>query len=392
LIRNNFIIKKSKIRFIILIIESLILLSFIGVLLYQSFKVYNGLNYIENMQTAQVYTNRYNFNELEKYDKKYQFNDDELTKKNKELFLYIENNFNEKYFLWSYDIYKYDSAGNAIPTGVNVVSTNKFFFIFYNIKASSGDINDLNDTKSEIIPIAIGYNLSDRYKLNEVFTMENQNTGTKNQKYKVVAILSKNSKYPSFDFVGEYYYLDNSMINIIRDDTDLNSSTLYMALSNIYLVTNDKTKLNKINVEAKKLDIAQLNFQTIGTTVGQDLQYIKDGMIANLIILIVTILIVIISFSIIIYNTIKKSIKEFIVKYYCGASYQNIKAEIYITLVIIFLIGLIPSLFLFIFTKTSILALIFELIFIIILVFIIANVIIKIVSRNNLIEIYRKEN
>jgi hypothetical protein len=377
----------NRIHFLVLIFESVVILTFVGLLLFYYFHVYYGLKYIDNLNTENVYTNRYNFNEVTKYDKMYQNKEVEFINKTAKLYKFVNDNYKTNYFLYSYSL-DIDSSDNYI----NYVATNKFFFKFYNINVISGSLNDLNNNNSNIIPIIIGNDLASKYKLNQIIKIEDPDDNVV-KNYKVVGILPKNAKYPSFDFVGEYIYLNNSMIKLINvKDINPNSSSAFMIFYNLYVVANNKDELNKINVEAKKLNLAQLNFQTIKETVNEDLKYIQDGMLSSVLMIVVGSIIVIICSSIIYYFSFKKNIKKYIVKYYCGASFKDIRNEIFTIILIANLVGIIPSIIIFCVNKIGFLALLIELLYILLLAISISIVVTSILKRHSLIEIYRKEN
>ncbi|MDR3215777.1 MAG: ABC transporter permease, partial [Bacilli bacterium] len=207
--------KKNIGKYIFLVFEKIILLLFLVILLSDILKIHDGLERLKGIDQNNIYIN-HDMTSDEKIDQLFS-NEKESIIKCKELYHFISNNFKK------YSFYSYSTDLVVNDNEILLTSTDKYFFDIYSIKVENGRNFNLSDYKNTntIIPVIIGYNVSNKYKLNDNFRIIDPNTNLKKE-FKVIGVLNKNSNYTNFDVIGQKNSLDDMIIKII-DEKDLNS-------------------------------------------------------------------------------------------------------------------------------------------------------------------------
>jgi hypothetical protein len=253
----------------------------------------------------------------EKIDKMWQ-NESVSVKKAKELYRYISKNY-VKYSFFDYQINSDD--GKKL---YDYVTTDKAFFDLYGLKVSVGqNFTTSTDSNGSITPVVIGSDLAQKYNLNEVFSLDNPNTGV-NEKYRVIGILQKGLSYPSPYNIGDTLSVDNKLFTILTNN-DLNEfANLDMAISSLVIFANNNTDVQKIETLSSKLNLFNMHFEKITDNTDAFLAGTKRGMQIYLIICIALCLIMLAVGILSIYFSIKNRLNEYLVKFVTGLSIKKI--------------------------------------------------------------------
>ena len=221
----------------------------------------------------------------------------------------------------------YESSNNILGIDKNLLSYNAFNVI----KGRNFTLEDFNDREN--LPIILGYNFKDKFKLNENININNKN-------YKVVGFLKKDSIFLQEGniFIDKLKNLDNYfLIPIFFDELDDINKVAFMQ-SYLFTIIKDNTEiLQKINDKIKyfSLEYEVKPFkQTVTELYGQTKGFAKIKMINSLLLLLV-------SLSGIISNAILSIMnrkREFGILMALGASKKNIIIQVILENVLI-LIG-----------------------------------------------------
>ena len=184
-------IKISKRISIIFFLQMVVVFLLINSAIVDIIRVNNGINRLEKLKDNKAYVNR-DGTSNEKVNAL--IADKTSVPKIKELYQYIiDNKRIDKYSKWEFPTQE-TIEGNPILQA----TSNKMFFDIYDIKVIEGRMFNESDftNKLETIPIVVGYNLKDRYKLGQVYS-ENDPVTNKNGNYSVAYIKIRFSDWPA---------------------------------------------------------------------------------------------------------------------------------------------------------------------------------------------------
>lgn len=304
--------------------------------------VNNGLNRLKKLQDNKAYVNR-DSTSNGKIDALIAEQENSLPKL-KELYKYIiDSDKIDKFSKWEY-------STNEIIDGHSVVqatTTNKFFDM-YSIKVIKGYMFDESDflNNPEIIPIIVGYNLKERYKLGQTYLAKDPATNKKIT-YKVIGILEHNASYPSIFNIGKEVNLNYTFFKPINIKSLNDFGSLDMAISSTIIFTNDENKVNSIEKKSIELGLFSMNYRPIQEYMKDYLDIFSKKMIYQLFIAVIVLLFASISMALNLITMISKNMKEFSIHLICGGRITSILQRILWRLLIILSIALIPTVLIF---------------------------------------------
>jgi hypothetical protein len=157
------------------------------------------------------------------------------------------------------------------------------------------------------------------------------------------------------------------------------------------IFSNNEKEINKISDMSLKLDLFNMKFDKLQDTTNEYLDFVKEGLLINGTIFILSVLFVVFTTTVCINRIIKSSINKYIIYYYCGASLKNIIINININLLLLELISLlVPIIYCLSFNIN--LFIVFVLLVISLLINLFSSMIIYFnLRKNNLISLYRLE-
>lgn len=249
---------------------------------------------------------------------------------------------------------------------------NEGFFDVFNQEVISGRSFTSTDFKntSEIIPILVGYNLKDKYKLNEIYRIENPVNG-ETERYKVVGILEYNSNYVNLDNLQtDFTDFNNSYIRPLSEESTFvyhDFSFFDLAINSTVIITENEKKVEEIVNKSNELGLFSLDFVTLE----KNLSIINDRT-KQLVYYEGTILVLLLIFSLIgfisaLIGIISKKMLEYSIHFMCGATTFLISFRIIIQVSIVIVISFIPVLVIFKLSYSTLYTLIFTILLILII-------------------------
>lgn len=240
------------------------------------------------------------------------------------------------YTAYGYDVDSTDK-GNTIR---EQIITEKFLDIF-SLSVVSGRLLNKDDfnTTNDTVPIMIGYELQDYYKIGNTYELLNGGDG-EYFKGRVVGILSKNSEYYELNSVNVSFPLDYSYIvpQSTKDISNMGFSDLDMAETRM-VVFGSKNEIQKIISTKSPIDIKLIG---VIDKIDDLLRTHRNEIILLFAILIVIALISVCIMWIFYYHIFKKQFHVYNVHYIFGATNANLYLRFWIiSFFIVFVSGVI---------------------------------------------------
>jgi hypothetical protein len=240
------------------------------------------------------------------------------------------------YTAYGYDVDSTDK-GNTIR---EQIITEKFLDVF-SLSVVSGRLLNKDDfnTTNDTVPIMIGYELQDYYKLGNTYELLNGGNG-EYFKGLVVGILSKNSEYYELNSVNVSFPLDYSYIvpQSTKDISNMGFSDLDMAETRM-VVFGSKNEIQKIISTKSPIDIKLIG---VIDKIDDLLRTHRNEIILLFAILIVIALISVCIMWIFYYHIFKKQFHVYNVHYIFGATNANLYLRFWIiSFFIVFVSGVI---------------------------------------------------
>lgn len=262
-------------------------------------------------------------------------NSNEMTGKYKALFEELEKSDNTFFTSFGYDMY-INENGDVIR---EQVVTDTFFDIF-KPKLLDGRLFDKEDFSygDKEVPVLIGYNLQNEYKLGEIYEFDHGGTG-ESFKGKVIGILEKNSSYYELNNFNVSLSMDFSYI-VPLDYSKMNKmgfSDFDMAETRM-VVFGEKNEVQKIFSKYSPIDVTLVD-------VNDKVEYILDiqsNKLKVVLSVVVTFLIIVLVITYIGFGRLfKKQMKEYKIHLFCGARARDIILRFVLLSYVLLMIGLI---------------------------------------------------
>ena len=200
--------------------------------------------------------------------------------------------------------------------------TNNFFDLF-NINIVEGRlfIEEEYNSKSEIIPVVIGYELASEFELGHIYPFDNGGIGESFQG-KVVGVLEKNSIYYELNYMGVSMSLDNSYIIPLGPQSfnknNMSFSDFDMAITRTVIFGEDN--LNEIEKAMNKMDLFEISLSNVDDKIEGIVEVGRNSLLL-IIVLIIILLALIVFITVLGFNRlIKKQLSEFGIHMLCGAT------------------------------------------------------------------------
>jgi len=338
-------IKGSKRVSILFLIQMIIVFLLVCSTITDCRRVLSGINRLDKLKNSKAYINEDGTSNA-KIDALIA---DEINSVPKLKILYnyiVENNNIEKYTKFEYQT-PYSINGKTIIES----TANKMFFDFYDIKVIEGsnfeDSDFNNDT--EVIPILVGYNLKEKYKLGEIYT-EKDSATSKDVKYKVIGVLENNSYYPSLIDIGRNLDLNYTFFRPLNINSMNSFSSMDMAISSTVVFSEDEKLLQSIEKKSVDLELFSMNYTSIQDRVYDFLGPFKKKMEYQVFIAVIVLIFAGISMVLNLTTMISKKMREFSIHLICGGTINSIVYRILWQVIISLIISLIPTIIVFKFT------------------------------------------
>ncbi|MED4344921.1 MULTISPECIES: ABC transporter permease [Heyndrickxia] len=325
----------NKKSFIIFFVLKVIIIFMISLTVNECSILINGLQRFNSIDGNKVYVNTDSTSD-QKVSKLMEESDS--ISRMKDLYDFVSDNFT-KYSYWDYPTGKFAGDQEILQA-----STDLYFFELFNIKTVMGRNFTKDDLtpKDDNVPIIVGFELKDKYKLNHTYNMIDPNTGEK-IKYKVVGVLKNNESRPSFYDIGYNYSLNYTYFRLL-DTSSLDSfANLDMALGSLVVFSKDAAKVKEIEKKSAELNLFDMNFQKVSNNVSNYLKQVKKGLFISLSLLIGIIVIAILTTGNKILLILKANARDYLIRMCCGATARDLFIEFFLQLSFLDLIALLPT-------------------------------------------------
>lgn len=335
-------IKLSKRISIIFFFQMIIVFLLVNSSISDIIRVNNGINRLEKLKNNKAYVNR-DATSNGKIDALIADQNNSIPKL-KELYRYIiDNNRIDKYSKWEYTTLK-SINGNPIIQS----TANKMFFDIYDIKVIEGRMfNDVDFTNDlNIIPIVVGYNLKDTYKLGEIYSETDPATNNK-VTYQVIGVLEHNSSYPSLVDIGRELDLNYTFFQPLNIQSLSDFGSIDMAISSTVVFTNNESEVTAVEQKSVELGLFSMDYRPIQERIDEFLGYFRKKMIYQISIAIMVLLFASTSMALNLTTIISKKMREISIHLTCGGNIYSILQRFLWQLIIVQTLALIPTVFVY---------------------------------------------
>ena len=356
-------ITTNKLTYIILCLQMIVVLLLTGFISLQLIKANTYKENLEKLDGNQTYIS------LDKStNEKINYlinNEQESIEKMTDLYLFMRNQSDTPYFT----IINYSMPETHNGRQVVEYLANEEFFTIFNQEVIDGrNFTDSDfDIENETIPILVGYNLKDKYKLNNNYKITDPISG-ETQKYKIVGILKLNSSFVDLNNQQtNFTYFNDGYIRPLNEDmiTTYNDfSVLDMVINSTFFINNNEKGVNAIKNKSDELGLFSLEFITL-----DDSMKIINERLKQLVVLEITILLIILIFSLMgiisaLLEMLSKKMPEYFIHLKCGATYFSIVSRIIIQIALIMIVSYIPVIMIFKFSLATLYTFLFTIIII----------------------------
>lgn len=291
------------------------------------------------------------------YDKDKEYDKETLLSKKSELYKWLIDNNNFKFCIQSntsiyikdfcsddkfyYDIGEYKYITNPFTniygnySNINCIYINDKYSENFVIDTSEGRGFEKSDfSENEIIPIILGYNYKNIYKVGDTFKYFDF-LDKKVKTLKVVGI-TKSSIY--FYNSGDIESFDNKIIVPLRS-SNLSLDMYMLELGQFYIISNDyKQSIIDIRQKTSELGLDNYNIYDLKEDIQSYIDGLEEDLKSQLTLTITIILFVSIGITATQLNNIKEQLREYGIHLLCGADKKDIvKRNIYSVFLYIFI-------------------------------------------------------
>ncbi|MCY6960463.1 ABC transporter permease [Clostridium brassicae] len=323
---------------IIFFIQMVVVLLLVNSCITQIITVNNGLNRLQKLKDNKAYVNR-DATSNGKIDSLIADERNSVPKL-KELYSYIINNNITN----TYSKFEYQTSEQIEGNTIVQATANKMFFDIYDIKAVEGRMFNESDFigNSKIIPVVVGYNLKDRYKLGEIYLERDLDTN-KDINYKVIGIIEYNSSYPSLGDIGKETELNYTFFKPLNINLINNFSSMDMAISSTVVFTNNEKEVRAIEEKSVELGLFSMKYRPIQEDINKYLDYFHKKITYQIFIAFIVLFFAATSMALNLTTMISKNIREFSIHMICGAEISSIIERFLWQLLIIMSLALVPT-------------------------------------------------
>lgn len=331
-------IKTSKRICILFFLQMVVVFLLVNSSFISIIRVNDGIHRLEKLKNKNAYINK-DSTSNNKIDALIA-DEKNSVQKAKELYKFIiDNDRIEKY-----SIYQYASLESINGHAMMQTTVNKTFFDIYDVKVIEGRMFNDNDflSNSKLIPLVVGYNLKDRYKLGQTYN-EVDNITRKQVTYKVIGILEYNSSYPVITDIGREISLNYSYIAPLNLNTINDFGSIDMAIGSTVVFTNDQNEARAIEKKSSELKLFSIHYTMIQECINDFLWYFERKMIYQIFLAIIILAFASTSMALNLSTMVSKKTKEFSIHIICGGGINSIMQRLLWQLLIILSTALIPT-------------------------------------------------
>ena len=218
------------------------------------------------------------------------------------------------------------------------------FFDIYDIEVIKGHMFNDSDykNKTKTIPILVGYNLRNKYKLGEVYKETDPVTNEK-VNYRVIGILKHNSSYPSLVDIGKEIDLNYTYFKPLNTSMINDFGSIDMAISSTVIFAKNEKDVKAIEEKSVELGLFSMNYRPIQERINEYLLIFKKKILYQIFIAFIVLLFAATSMAVNLSSMISKKMREFSIHVMCGGNNNSILQRLLWQLLIILSFALIPT-------------------------------------------------
>ena len=333
-------IKRNYFRYIRNVLQMMLSLIILAYSLQAAITMFDGIRKVDSLRKQNCYrladtTSESKFEEL--------LNKPGVVKNvAKDIFNYIDLNDITYFVSWNYD------NGNIDGNVVKQYTMSQNYVEYFSFDLYSGSLFKNEDyySENEIVPIIIGNELKEKYKLNKCYTFFDGENNPFNGK--VIGILKEGESYVEFNSFSEIK-LDYSIIspfNICKISKRDCFSDLDMSLNSLLFISSEDQAKDIIGI-VNDSDSYSMELQLIRDYVENIVDVFRPQFMYGLELSGLILFFSIISIISYCHLLIEKNMIEFAVHIHCGAQIKDIISRIILNILFIELIAMLPIFFIF---------------------------------------------
>ncbi len=337
-------IKKNLRTYLVFGVQLIVIFILSGFTFAQITDIVGGINKLNALSMSSAYT-IWDSTPSDKVDE-IMANEEDYLDRMKSMFYQAQKS--DAYFVWGYQAGFTDVSDILVEEKI----ANEKFFSVNNFKMSEGRSFDKDDFKSspdDVIPIIVGYNLKDIYKLNNTYDFEIGGDSVP-CKGKIIGVLEYNSSYPDLSTLGHEYSLNNSYIVPLSDSFIQNNASvpdLDMGLNSMFLFSNDEAKTASLQKYFDEQDVFSYTLVPVETAVESYIDMLRPQLLYQLFISVIILTFSIIGMISSLSLIVSKNMHDYGIHILLGAREIQIYLRIVFQVFIIILAAFIPVVFLF---------------------------------------------
>lgn len=255
-------------------------------------------------------------------------------------------NDNEIYFSWDYYIGTTTFEEKEIDIEEKIA--NETFFSMNNFKIIEGvpfDKDDFQTLFNETVPVLVGYNLKNIYKLGQTYSFVNGGNGD-DFKGTVIGVLESNSSYPLLREPREENSLDNSYIVPLSNDYIENIasiSDLDMGFTSMLLFVDNEEEVINLQNEINKANVFSYKIVPLEKALNAYIEFYRPQLMYQIFISVIIILFAVIGMVSSLSIIVTKNMRDYAVNILYGARSRHIYLRIILQVFLIIMIACIPA-------------------------------------------------
>lgn len=272
------------------------------------------------------------------------FNDEsEYMPRMKQLFKTF--NDNKIYFSWDYYIGTTTFEDKEIDIEEKIA--NEPFFLMNNFNIIEGvpfDKDDFQTLFNKTVPVLVGYNLREIYKLGQTYNFINGGNG-ENFKGIVIGVLESNSSYPLLREPREEGSLDNSYVIPLSNDYIENNasiSDLDMGFTSMLLFVDNEEEVINLQNEINRADVFSYKIVPLKKALNGYIEFYRPQLMYQIFISVIIILFAAIGMVSSLSIIVTQNMRDYAVNILYGARSRHIYLRIVLQVFLIIIIACIP--------------------------------------------------
>ncbi|SFS03630.1 hypothetical protein [Anaeromicropila populeti] len=245
-----------------------------------------------------------------------------------------------------YTVFGYDLSIPANGGVINEKVASKNFFDTFHIGAYKGRLFSNEDftSNNDVIPVVIGFNLRNQYKIGQEYKFSHGGTGMQYRGI-VVGILDYNSCYPDLYYIGINNNLNNSFFFPMSDgfiNKCFSLSDFHMAIDSTVLITDNLSNIKSIEKFGNNIDLLNISYKMYKEFMSDYINHVLPQIMYEFMVASIIFIFAVSGMSASLSLYIRKNVKNYAIHLICGARISDLVKQLFYQ---IFMAMLIPMMF-----------------------------------------------